>query len=68
MYKYRNTNDGRIVTTTCRVHGNQWEELTEEQVPESDQKNQSEDQVPKSEQKDQTKEQAPAKPAKKGKK
>lgn len=56
MRKYRNTKTGRIVTTTCKVSGEQWEELVAEQAP--DQTDESENVA----------EQAPAKPAKKGKK
>lgn len=56
MYKYKHTKTGRIVTTTCPVKGDQWEELTEDQ------------ELPADDESDLTEDQAPAKPAKKGKK
>lgn len=56
MYKYRHTKTGRIVTTTCPVKGEQWEELTEDQELPADGGNEL------------GKGQNPGKPAKKGKK
>lgn len=56
MYKYRHTKTGRIVTTTCPVKGDMWEELIEDQAPAG------------SDQEDNDEDQAPAKPARKGKK
>lgn len=62
MYKYRHTKTGRIVTTTCPVKGDQWEELTEEQeLPAGGGNELTEDQAP-------AKPAKPANPAKKGKK
>lgn len=59
MYKYKHTKTGRIVTTTCPVKGDQWEELTEDQeLPADDESDLTEDQAPAK----------PAKPAKKDKK
>lgn len=56
MRKYRHIKSGRIVTTTCAVQGDMWEEILPEQAPDQTEEVETET------------EQAPAKPAKKGKK